>query len=251
MAATPTGTLGRMTDGPQASGSLTEPWDQIAEWWVETVRDDPRDSTDLLELLDDLISGTGGLTLDLGCGEGQVMRHLGAPIVGTDVSDRLLTVAADAGPVVRAGLPALGWVRPRSFDRAVCVGVVEMVEDHCRLFTEVSTAVKTGGHLLVVMNHPVSTVPESEPLVDEAGEILWRWGEYLEPGRLAQYVDGHEVALYHRSMGALLEAAAMAGWRLERLIERGLSARTVARFPELEGQERIPNILGCRWSRDR
>ena len=199
----------------------------------------------------ELISGTGGLTLDLGCGEGQVMRHLGAPIVGTDISDRLLAVAAEAGPVVRAGLPGLGWVRPGSFDRAVCVGVVEMVEDHRRLFSEVSMAVRPGGHLLVVMNHPVSTVPDSEPLVDEAGEILWRWGEYLEPGRLAQHVEGHEVVLHHRSMGALLEAAATAGWRLDRLIERGPSARTVARFPEYEGQEQIPTVLGCRWTRDR
>jgi len=240
-----------MTDGAKASGPVTGPWDQIAEWWVETVRDDPRDSTDLLELLDELIGGTGGLTLDLGCGEGQVMRHLGAPIVGTDISDRLLAVAAEAGPVVRAGLPGLGWVRPESFDRAVCIGVVEMVENHRRLFAEVSTAVKSGGHLLVVMNHPVSTVPDSEPLVDEAGEILWRWGEYLEPGRLAQQIEGNEIVLYHRSMGALLEAAATAGWRLDRLIERGPSVRTIARFPEYEGQEQIPTILGCRWTRDR
>lgn len=239
-----------MTDGARVPGPLTEPWDQIAEWWVETVRDDPRDSTDLLELLDELIGGTGGLTLDLGCGEGQVMRHLGAPIVGTDISDRLLAVAADAGPVVRAGLPGLGWVRASSVDRAVCVGVVEMVEDHRRLFAEASTVVKPGGHLLVVMNHPVSTVPDSEPLVDEAGEILWRWGEYLAPGRVVQHVGGHEVVLYHRPMGALLEAAAISGWRLERLIERGLSERTVARFPEFEGQEQIPTLLGCRWTRD-
>ena len=240
-----------MTDGVQSSGTSTQPWDQIAEWWVETVRDDPRDSVDLLELLDSLIGGTSGLTLDLGCGEGQAMRHLGAPIVGTDISDRLLAVAAGAGPVVRASLPDLGWVRPESFDRAVCIGVVEMVEDHRRLFAEVSSAVKPGGHLLAVMNHPVSTVPDSEPLVDEAGTILWRWGEYLEPGRVVQYVDGHEVTLYHRSMGALLEAAAVAGWRLERLIERGPSERTVARFPEYEGQEQIPTVLGCRWTRDR
>ncbi len=230
---------------------MTEPWNEIAEWWVETVRDDPRDSTDLLELLDELIGGTGGLTLDLGCGEGQVMRHVGAPIVGTDISGRLLTVAADAGPVVRASLPGLGWVRPDSFDRAVCIGVVEMVEDHRRLFSEVSTVVKPGGHLLVAMNHPVSTVPDSEPLVDESGAILWRWGDYLESGSLAQHVDGHEVVLYHRSMGALLDAAATAGWRLEQLIERGPSARTVARFPEYEGQEQIPTVLGCRWTRDR
>jgi SAM-dependent methyltransferase len=229
---------------------VTEPWNEIAGWWVETVRDDPRDSTDLLDLLDELIVDTDGLTLDVGCGEGQVMRHLGSPIVGTDISDRLITVAAGAGPVVRASLPGLGWARPGSFDRAVCVGVVEMVEDHRRLFSEVSTVVQPGGHLVVVMNHPVATVPDSEPLVDQTGEILWRWGVYLEPGRLVQHVEGNDVVLYHRPMGALLDAAATAGWRLDRLIERGPSSETVARFAEYEGQEQIPTVLGCRWTRD-
>ena len=228
---------------------MTEPWNEIAGWWVETVRDDPRDSTDLLELLDELIVDTDGLTLDLGCGEGQVMRHLGSPIVGTDISDRLLTVAAGAGPVVQASLPDLGWLRPGSVDRAVCVGVVEMVEDHRRLFSEVSTVVRPGGQLVVVMNHPVATVPDAEPLVDQAGQILWRWGEYLEPGRLVQHVQGNDVVLYHRPLGSLLDAAAAAGWRLDQLIERGPSAETVARFPEYEGQEQIPIVLGCRWTR--
>ena len=45
---------------------MSEPWDDIAQWWVDTVRDDPRDSSDLLALVDELIVGTGGATIDLG-----------------------------------------------------------------------------------------------------------------------------------------------------------------------------------------
>lgn len=229
---------------------MSEPWDDIAPWWLDVVRDDPRDSTDLLDAVDDLIIGTGGTTIDLGCGEGQVMRHLGPPIVGTDISSRLLAVAATAGPVVRARLPDLAWVRAQTFDRAVCVGVIEMVEDHRRLFAEVASCVRPGGHLVVVMNHPVSTTPTSEPLVDPTGEILWRWGDYLSPGQLVQTVEEQEVVIFHRPMGELLGAAADAGWRLDLLIERAPSARTVARFPEYLGQEHIPSVLGCRWIRD-
>lgn len=229
---------------------MSEPWDDIAPWWLDVVRDDPRDSTDLLDAVDELIVGTGGTTIDLGCGEGQVMRHLGPPIVGTDISSRLLAVAATAAPVVRARLPDLAWVRARTFDRAVCVGVIEMVADHRRLFAEVASCVRPGGHLVVVMNHPVSTTPTSEPLVDPTGEILWRWGDYLSPGQLVQTVEEQEVVIFHRPIGELLGAAADAGWRLDRLIERAPSARTVARFPEYLGQEHIPSVLGCRWIRD-
>ncbi len=229
--------------------TVTEPWDDIAQWWVDNVRDDPRDSSDLLDLLDDLIVGTGGSTIDLGCGEGQVMRHLGPPIIGTDVSSRLLAIAASAGPVVHARLPDLGWVRPGTFDRAVCVGAIEMVEDHRRLFSEIATAVAPGGHLVAVMNHPVSTDPTSEPLVDATGDVLWRWGDYLTPGHLVQIVEEREVVLFHRPMGELLSAAASAGWQLEQLAERAPSERTIARSPEYRGQEHIPTVLGCRWVR--
>jgi len=229
---------------------VSEPWDDIAQWWVETVRHDPRDSADLLAVLDDLIVGTGGVTIDLGCGEGQVMRHLGSPIIGTDVSSRLLAIAAAAGPVVRGRLPDLGWVRSGTFDRAVCVGIVEMIEDHRRLFDEIASVVVPGGHLVVVMNHPISTAPTSEPLIDPTGEVLWRWGDYLSPGQLVQLVEQQQVVLYHRPMGELLSAAADAGWRLDRLDERAPSAQTVAWFPEYRGQEDIPTVLGCRWVRD-
>ena len=228
---------------------MTEAWDEIAQWWIDAVRDDPRDADDLLDLLDELVVGTGGVTLDLGCGEGQVMRHLGPPIVGTDASMRLLGHAARTGPVVHGRLPDLGWVRAGMFHRAVGVGVVELVEDHRLLFEQAASAVCPGGHLVVVMNHPVATAPSSEPLADPSGEILWRWGRYLSPGRFVQVADEHEIVMFHRPLGELLDAAAAAGWWLECLIERGPSAQTIARFPEYRGQEEIPALLGCRWTR--
>jgi len=229
---------------------VTEAWDELAPWWIDAVRDDPRESSDLLALLDELAVGTGGRTIDLGCGEGQVMRHVGTPIVGTDVSARLLESAAAAGPVVRACLPELGWVRAATFERALCVGVVEMIEDHRRLFEQIASVVARGGHLVVVMNHPVATAPDSEPLVDPTGEVLWRWGRYLSTGQVPQDLDDQRVVLHHRPMGEVLDAAAESGWRLERLIERGPSAQTLARFPEYRGQEHTPTVLGCRWRRD-
>ena len=51
-------------------------WDDLADWWVGAVRDDPTQSADTLDLLSELVEGTAGRCLDLGWGEGQAMRRL-------------------------------------------------------------------------------------------------------------------------------------------------------------------------------
>lgn len=224
-------------------------WDDIAEWWGDAVRDDPTQSDEPVAILTELIEGTLGRTIDLGCGEGQMMRLIGGAVIGTDLSIELLEQAASAGPVVQSSVPDLTWIRDRAFDRAVSVGLLDLLPDHKTFFSNVAAIVRPGGHLVVVMNHPVATSPESEPLVDPDGEILWRWGEYLVNGSWAHPAGERTVDLVHRPMGEILTTAAQAGWMLDVMIERGPSQQTIERFPEFRGQRNIPSLLGIRWTR--
>jgi SAM-dependent methyltransferase len=228
---------------------MDDDWDDIAEWWIDAVRHDPAQSDDLLALLSEHLEGTAGRTIDLGCGEGQALPLLGERAVGVDLSERLLRRAATLRPVVRARLPDLSWARPGSFDRAVAVGVLDVIEDHGAFFENVAQVLRRGGHLIVVTNHPVVSAPGSEPLVDPLGEVLWRWGRYLEAGSWRQPVGGRSVRLQHRPLGALLTAAAKAGWHLEQMTERGPTADALAAFPAYRGQEHVPTVLGVRWRR--
>ena len=228
---------------------MADVWDDLSGWWIDAVREDPTQSDDLLAVLAELTPGTGGSTIDLGCGEGRAMRLLGPPIIGIDTSAALLGRAAHAGPVVRAQLPDVSWARRDSFDRAICVGVLDLIEDERALFANVARIVKPGGHLVVVVNHPVATAPGSEPLVDPNGEVLWRWGSYLERGDFGQRIDEQVVMLRHRPLGVLLTSAAAAGWRLDSMVERGPSRATLARHPAYRGQEQIPTLIGLRWTR--
>lgn len=230
-------------------------WEDLARWWVDAVRDDPANSTDLLTVLDELLTDDtdhrqGGLTLDVGCGEGQGMRVVGGPVIGVDISMPLLRHACAAGPVVRARLPDLSWARSGAFDRCICVGVLDVIPDHDTLLRELHRVTRPLGQLIAVTNHPVTTAPDAEPLVDPAGEILWRWGTYLEPGRIEQELGDHAVVLHHRPLGDLLTAVAEAGWRLEQLVERGPSAATRARYPDYFGHTNVPVLLGARWTRN-
>ncbi len=88
-------------------------------------------------------------------------------------------------------------------------------------------------------NHPVWTAPDSSPITDTDGEILWRPGEYFSNGTTEVTAGERIVTFYHRSISVLLNAAADAGWPLEQMIERP--------HHEFEDQVDIPRLLACRW----
>ncbi len=228
---------------------MSDDWDDIADWWIAATEDGAADADELLDVLGELIDADAGRTLDLGCGDGQALPLLGERAIGVDLSHRLLVAAAEHAPVVRCRLPDLSWVRPGSIDQAVAVGLLDLIADDRQLFEQVASAVRPDGALVVVMNHPVVTAPDSEPLVDDEGQVLWRWGRYLERGSLTQPAGHRAVELHHRPLGELLTTAAAAGWCLERLIETGATAHTIATSANQQGHEHLPSLLGARWRR--
>lgn len=200
-----------------------------------------------LELLD----GAEGVVLDLGCGEGQLLRALEAVrVVGCDLSLTLLRTAVRTSPAVRCRLPELGWVKPGAFDGAACVFVLEHLADVEALFSSVANAVRSGGIFVVVMNHPSYTADGAGPVIDMSdGEVLWRWGDYFEPGASTEPAGSGSVTFYHRPLDAILNAAAAGGFILEEAREVGLAPDAVARDPGFAGQEHLPRLLGVRWRR--
>jgi hypothetical protein len=145
-------------------------------------------------------------------------------------------------------LPDLAWLRPGSFHGAYAALVLEHLEGMEELFEGVAEVVRPGGVLAVVCNHPAFTTPGSGPVVDpEDGEVLWRWGRYLERGRSRQPAGQGSVVFHHRPLGDLLSAAAGAGWCLERAVERGVGRARATQDPLLSVQQHIPRLLGLRW----
>ena len=230
------------------SDSRPREWDSHADWWLAEIADDPIYQLDVLPLLDKLMVGTEGISLDLGCGEGQGMRNTGGQVIGCDISMALLHQARAAGPVVRSDLPDLSWLRSGSVAAAFMVLVLEHL-DNLRIFAEAARVVGYGGRLVVVMNHPAFTADGAGPIMDPAdGEMLWRWGNYFEPADCAMATSAATVTFYHRPLGMILNAAAAAGWSLDELIETGFSEAAIATEPGYVGQEQIPRLLGARWT---
>lgn len=226
---------------------MASKWDDLAEWWTGEVAQDPAYPLDVVPMLGKLIPDSVGCAMDLGCGEGQGMRRMGANVFGCDVSLELLRRADASGSVVQTELPDLRWLGDATLDTAVSVYLLDLIKDHGMFFAETARVVKPGGGLVIVINHPAFTAPGSSPMLDLDDEILWRWGTYFAEGSSTEPAGDGVVEFFHRPMDELLTSAASKGWILERMIERGLSDETVARIPFYAGQQHIPRLLGVRW----
>jgi SAM-dependent methyltransferase len=225
-------------------------WD--ASWWLAEVASDPAYREEVIPLFIDLLAPSPeGLYLDLGCGEGQGMRAVvaaGGRVVGCDADMVLLDHARTDGPVVCARLPDLAWLADGSVDGAYAVLVFEHIAAQGDLLAEVARVVVPGGWFILVANHPAFTAPGAGPLIDPVdGEVSWRWGRYLEPGMSVEPAGALNLTMHHRPLGQLLTAAASAGWRLERMEERGPGPAAVERDPLLGAQRHFPRLLGLRF----
>ena len=225
-------------------------WDK--DWWLSEVEQDPAYQEELIPLVIDLLQPKPELLyLDLGCGEGQLMRTLAAEgwrAVGCDLSRPLLGRALFAGPVVQARLPSLDWLRPVTVDGVGLMVVLEHIADHRMLVAGALRVTKPGGVFVVVSNHPAFTAPGAGPLIDPGdGEVTWRWGRYLEPGTSVEPAGSFNLTMHHRPLGELLSAAATEGWVLDDLVERGPGEAARKRDPLLAAQANIPRLLGLRF----
>lgn len=223
-------------------------WDRLADWWLGEVAD-PAYIEEVHPVVTDLVGDVAGLrVLEVGAGEGQVLRLLrekGAHAVGMDLSARLAT---KAGTSFLGRLPSLDAVHDDAADMVVAVLVLEHLPSLEGLFDEFQRITRTGGACVLVGNHPLMTAPGSAPITDPTdGEVFLRPGDYFTGGFTDEPAGPGTVRFHHRPLGVLLEAAATAGWSLERFIEAGISAAHVARDPSYAGQEQLPRLLGIRW----
>lgn len=219
-------------------------WPELHNWWTRELEGDPAYETVVTPLLLEVLDiDPAHLYLDLGCGEGRLMRRLraaGAEVIGVDVSEPLALLAADEGPVVVAELPSLGFLADSAADAAYCVLVLEHLADEHRFFAEAARVIRSSGALSLVINHPSWTAPDSTPITDDDGEILWRPGEYFSRGSSQIPTgEGATITFHHRSMAQLLNAASEAGWCLVKMVEQP--------HHDLEEQSGIPRLLACRW----
>ena len=143
----------------------------------------------------------GEAILDAGCGPGFYVSELleqvgeGGSVTGVDVSPQMLGVAAKRSggrpnvTFAEAAVTALPQ-RDESFDRAICVQVLEYVRDVERAVSELHRVLRPGGRV-VLWDVDWSTVSWHSEDPDRMQRVLRAWDDHLAHPTLPRVLATH------------------------------------------------------------
>jgi SAM-dependent methyltransferase len=206
---------------------------------------------DLLALLPEV---DGRRVLDLGCGAGQLARHLAtagaAEVVGVDVSERMLALARAewAHPRVayhRASIEEAAFP-PARFDLVVSSLAFHYVDDYPGLVRRIARWLAPGGVLVYSTEHPIYTarLPGDGWALDEAGRrTRWCLDRYADEGPREEtwFVQG--VRKVHRTMATLINGLLDAGLVVDRVLEPIPDEQWLKAHPQARDERRRPVFL--------
>jgi ubiquinone/menaquinone biosynthesis C-methylase UbiE len=216
-------------------------YDAYARWYDEWVSapDDDFVAQSLLRLVGDR---SGERIVDIGCGQGRMARKFAAgnQVVGVDLSEQLLSIAAQAGPAdvtyLRADVATLDWWDGATFDGALSSMALMDIDDLHGTLTAAATVIRPGGWFAWSIIHPafpgVNEVAPSWPTdTSYFDERWWNTGGTGVRGR---------VGSHHRTLSTYLNASIAAGFALDAVDEPP--------WPSPTGQP-MPFFFVSRWRR--
>ncbi|MFI5053052.1 MAG: class I SAM-dependent methyltransferase [Acidimicrobiia bacterium] len=232
-------------------------WEQHAGWWQRefSAGVDPEYEDQILPLVARHLRGSKRV-LDIGCGEGQVARHvaaLGVEVVGLDPTPSQIRVARDraGGPrYARARAEALPC-RGAAFDAVLLCLALEHVDAFETAIQEVARALEPGGRFVLLLCHPLLQAPGSGWIDDRIeGEHYWRIRAYLQDHTIVdQVAPGVDLRFIHRRLSRYVHAMGEAGLLIDDMDEPPPPAQFLADTWGYAEAATIPRVLLLRARR--
>lgn len=202
---------------PTPESTLLQSWHHNARSWIEAIRTGAIESrlkvTDQAILLA-VLSRQPGLVLDLGCGEGWLLRALterGITAVGVD-GDATLVEAARAAGSLQVHVASYDELVEQTVDIGsdydlICANFALLHQDIIPLLAALNGLLAPGGALVIQTLHP---------WVAAAGDYQDGWREETFAGFKGQW---QPMPWYLRTLSSWINALDMAGFQLAGLQE--------------------------------
>lgn len=179
-------------------------WGGVAKWYDSLLNMDGTYQKEvilpnLLRLMD---VKAGDKILDIACGQGFFSRALaekGGEVTGIDISSELIEIAKKVKLPKEKTAPEAGSVKyfvapadklnkdvaDKSIDKAIIILAIQNIENLNGVLAEASRAIKVGGKLFIVLNHPAFRNPKHTAWgFDEKNMVQYRRvEEYLSESK--------------------------------------------------------------------
>lgn len=241
-------------------------WGKVAGWYGKKVGKTGHyyhESTLLPRIISFISTHRNPTVLDLGCGQGVLERTLAGKIqkyVGVDIAPELISQAKrlSKSPTSRY---LVGDVSKsiqgldEKFDIVTCVLALQNIEDFQGVFQNVGKYTKTGGSVLIVLNHPYFRIPRAsgwEILPGSGKQIRWV-SAYLREQKIPITMNPSErnrrrqkvTWSFHVPLSTYITKLSDLGFALTHLEEIASPKESAGKFAERENtaREEIPLFM--------
>lgn len=209
-------------------------WGSVAGWYDEYLgnEDTYQEKVIAPNLLRVLDIKSDDKVLDVACGQGYFAKKFveaGADVVGADISDELVALARARIKKAKfyvAPATELTFSQDATFDAATVVLAIQNIKDLHAAVKEITRALKSGGRLVLVLNHPTFRIPRASSWGwDEENKTQYRRVDSYLSESSTQIVmhPGNEKSektiSYHRSLQDYFKALTKSGLSVTRLEE--------------------------------
>jgi ubiquinone/menaquinone biosynthesis C-methylase UbiE len=233
-------------------------WSGVAKWYDEHLEgssDSYQSKVILPNVLRILDPKPGVKILDVACGQGYFSRAFagkGAKVIGCDISKELIDLAKEHSPKEieyhAVSADDLSFMKSASADAAAIILAIQNIENISGVLSECFRALKQGGRLILVLNHPAFRIP---------GRSSWQWDEKaavqyrrtdaymsesqnkidMNPGK-TRIEDKNFTISFHRPLQSYFKSLAKAGFVVNRL-EEWISHKESQKGPRAKEEDRM------------